>query len=53
MMELVDAEEVSEADKSKPKWVFGLKEAEGRKHRTVRAVEGVPVHKVRYEELVL
>ena len=38
--ELVDVEEISEEDKNKPKWLFGWKEAEGRKHRRVRAVEG-------------
>ena len=27
-------------DKDKPKWLFGFKEAEGRKHRMVRTVEG-------------
>ena len=38
--ELVDIEEVSEEDKLKPTWLLGFEEAEGRKHRMVRTVEG-------------
>ena len=37
---LVDDEEISEEDKHTPKWNFGLKEAEGRKHSMVGAVAG-------------
>ena len=36
---LVDVEEVHKEDKNKPKWP-SFKEAEGRKHRMVRADEG-------------
>ena len=38
--ELVGVEEISEEDKSKLEEIFHLKEAEGRKHRMVKAVEG-------------
>ena len=31
---------VEEEDKPEPKWQLGLKEAEGRKHRIIRVVEG-------------
>ena len=41
MEELVDADEISEEHKYKPKWLCGGKEAEGRKHRMVRVVEGL------------
>ena len=40
MEELVDIDEVSEQSKTEPKWLFGFKEVEARKHRMVRAVEG-------------
>ena len=45
---------VSEEDKQEPKWQFGLKEAEGRKHRNVRVVEGkkVLLHNLRFEDLL-
>ena len=48
---LVDVEEITEEDKIKPTWHFGLKEAEGRKRRMVRAVEGKEkFHLVQYEQ---
>ena len=34
------SKKLAEKIKNKPRWRFGLKEAEGRKHRMVRAVEG-------------
>ena len=36
--ELVDMEEVSEERNNKPWWLFGFEQAEGRKHRMIRAV---------------
>ena len=38
--ELVDVEEVSEETENKPKWLFGIEEPEGRKHRMIRVVVG-------------
>ena len=34
------SKKVVKRTKNKPRWQFGLEEAEGRKHRMVRAVEG-------------
>ena len=38
--EVVDVTEISERNKNKPKELFHIFEAEGRRHRMVRAAEG-------------
>ena len=38
--DLVDLEEISEANKIKLTWLFGLEDAEGCKHSMIRVDEG-------------